>query len=60
MKIKVNNCVGCETCMSYCELRDNSYIWKCDECGEEDDDIYYFEGNELCTRCILKRLEKVN
>lgn len=30
----------------------------CDCCGEEDQ-LYYFGGQELCAECILDRLEKV-
>ena len=60
MKKKVNNCVGCEVCYDYCEYKNNDYFeFYCDECNDETD-LYYFEGDELCVSCILGRLEKVN
>lgn len=61
MKIKVNGCVGCEPhmCGGYCEYRDNTYEWHCDDCGEEDT-LYYFDDKELCLNCIIHRLEEVN
>jgi hypothetical protein len=31
----------------------------CDKCGETVDDLYYFDGEQLCVDCILKQLEKV-
>lgn len=31
----------------------------CDECGEDVEKLYEFEGEELCLDCIEKRLEVV-
>lgn len=31
----------------------------CDCCGEEVEDLYYFDCEQLCADCILKLLEKV-
>lgn len=60
MKIKVNNCCDCGLpCMAYCELRDNSYEYRCDECGDETQ-LYEFDGKELCESCVLSRLTKIN
>lgn len=60
MKIKVNGCVDCGLqCLQYCEKRDDTYEWRCDECGEEDT-LYYFDDKELCLDCIKQRLEIVN
>ena len=60
MKIKVNNCVDCgKPCMLFCPLRDDSYTWVCDECGEETQ-LYEWEGKELCLDCLEKYLDKVN
>lgn len=60
MKIKVNNCCDCGlSCTTFCPLRDDSYEWACDECGN-DTQLYEFEGQELCFSCIEQRLEKVN
>ena len=60
MKIKVNNCVSCGLpCMLFCPLRDDSYEWVCDDCGEQTQ-LYDYEGKELCLDCIERRLDKVN
>ena len=56
-----SECVGCpdnmgciyELCPYYKVVRHY-----CDECGQEDD-LYYWNGCELCTTCILKQLERV-
>lgn len=31
----------------------------CDECGEEED-LYYFEGREVCLNCIKAELGQVS
>ena len=31
----------------------------CDKCGETVDDLYHFDGDQLCQDCILQQLEKV-
>ena len=60
MKVKVNNCVDCgKPCMLFCPVRDDSYEWHCDKCGDEGQ-LYYYEGKELCASCVLRMLEKVN
>lgn len=60
MKIKVNNCCDCGLpCMLFCPLRDDSYIWECDECGDETQ-LYEYNDKELCLSCIEKLLEKIN
>ena len=60
MKIKVNGCVECGLpCMLFCPLRDDSWEYHCDECGDETQ-LYEFDGRELCSRCVLDSLDKVN
>lgn len=59
MKITTSDCVECdlpciyEACRYYKAER-----YLCDECNEEAE-LYYFDGQELCADCILNRLEKV-
>ena len=60
MKVKVNGCVDCGLpCMLFCPLRDDTYIYKCDECGDETQ-LYEWDGQELCLDCIESKLDKVN
>ena len=60
MKIKVNGCVDCgKPCMLFCPLRDDSYIWECDKCGDETQ-LYEYEEKELCIDCNKQSLTKVN
>lgn len=62
MKRIENECVGCTEmglpCRgSACPNR-NVERFYCDECKEEAE-LYYYDGEELCIDCIVKRLEKV-
>lgn len=62
MKKLENECVGCPKEMgclgSSCPNRNVPHFY-CDECGEEDEKIYYYDGEELCIECIKNRLEEV-
>jgi len=61
MKISENNCVNCPDDMgclgSSCPYADTLHYY-CDDC-EREEELYYFEGEELCVECILERLDKV-
>lgn len=35
-------------------------VWICDECGDEDVELFEYEGQELCIDCIKKMLPRVN
>lgn len=60
MKVKVNGCIDCGLpCMLFCPLRDDSYIYTCDNCGAETQ-LYEWEGQELCLECVEQSLEKIN
>lgn len=60
MKKKINGCVDCgKPCMLFCPLRDDSWEFYCDDCGDETQ-LYEYEGKELCLNCVEARLEKVN
>ena len=62
MIVVENECVGCpddlgciyNACPYYKVVR---YI--CDTCRSEVDDLWYFDGEQLCKDCILNQLEKV-
>jgi hypothetical protein len=55
-----NECCDCglpcvyESCPYWAVTR-----FYCDECNDEYESIYHFEGEQLCIDCIEKRLEKV-
>ena len=55
-----SDCVECglpclyESCPHYRVVR-----YECDDCGDEVEDLYHFDGEELCIDCVEKRLERV-
>ena len=57
-----DECVGCPTelgCLgSACPNRNVPHFY-CDECKEDVETLYYYDGTELCLECIEKMLEKV-
>ena len=58
MIIKEDLCVACETCMN-CGRKYDYFYHVCDEC-ESDEQLYEYEGMELCAECLLSRFEKVD
>lgn len=58
-----NQCVGCPPergCTKpHCKYW-NVPVWVCDKCGEEDTDLYDYEGQELCEYCLLQTVPKVH
>lgn len=54
-----NHCVGCDIrCRgSGCPLREVK-VHYCDRCGEELDDIYEVDGEELCEECLKEMFIK--
>ena len=58
-----NECCGCASpgfpCIGdRCELLHvKHYI--CDNCGEEVEELYWYDGNQLCKYCVLENLEVV-
>ena len=60
MKKIENECCDCGLpCLgSSCPNR-NVVRYYCDECGDENETLYHFDGEELCRYCLLKRFEKV-
>lgn len=58
MRVVVNECVDCGLpCLGSSCPKKNVVRYLCDECEEEE--LYYFDGEELCLNCIEERLEKV-
>jgi hypothetical protein len=63
MIITRNECCNCATstfpCIGKrCPLQ-NQKVYICDDCKDEVDELYEFEGEELCIDCIKKRLKVV-
>ena len=54
-----DGCVDCglpciyEACPHYKVIR-----YYCDKCGD-DNDLYYWDGYQLCADCVLDQLEKI-
>jgi len=59
MVVVESDCCDCglpcihEACIHFKVIR-----FYCDQCGCEDD-LYYWNGEQLCSSCILEELEKV-
>ena len=58
MKETRNECVNCgKPCLVSCPYKNVTRFY-CDECGAEEQ-LYYYEGQELCIDCIKNQLDKV-
>lgn len=57
-----DECVGCPEWMgclgNSCPYKNVPHLY-CDNCEDEVDCLYYFDGQQLCIECIIDRLEKV-
>ena len=58
-----NECCGCATesypCMgSACPNRNVPHFY-CDKCGEDVEELYKVDGEELCEECLKDNFEKV-
>ena len=60
MIVKESECVDCGLPCIYhaCPYYEVTRFY-CDECKDEHDVLYHFDGQELCIDCIADRLEKV-
>lgn len=54
-----NECVGCPSNMGCigegCMYR-YSPVFVCDDCKEEVDELYEYEGQQLCLECLLHEI----
>lgn len=57
-----NECAGCTPergCLgSTCPNLNVPHLY-CDDCGEEESELYEYDGEKLCADCLLNRFEKV-
>ena len=59
----MNDCVRCADGCHHCGLRTPYFHYFCDECGAEitsdDEKLYAYGSDDLCTECLLGRFEEV-
>ena len=58
-----DECCGCATesypCMGSACLNRHVLHLYCDKCKEDVDNLYEYEGEQVCVDCILKDFKKV-
>lgn len=58
-----DECVGCPKeigCLGYsCPNRNVMHLY-CDECNDDVEDLYDYNGKELCEECVLNKLRKLS
>lgn len=60
-----DECLGCAVpsypCRGASCPQRHIRVWICDMCGEEmydDDDVYEYDGNDVCRDCLLNMARK--
>ena len=57
-----NECVGCPPEMgclgNICPNRNVMHLY-CDKCKDDCEELYVFDGEELCRDCLLDSFEKI-
>ena len=53
-----NECVGCPQGCIHCG-RDKTQHLYCDRCGADCEELYVFDGEELCEDCLKDSLERI-
>lgn len=58
-----DECCGCATpsypCMgSSCPYRNVKHLY-CDNCGDDVEKLYKYDGKEICEECLLKEFEVI-
>lgn len=58
-----NECCGCATesypCLgSSCPNRNVPHLY-CDRCGDDCEELYDLDGEELCKECLLNSFKKI-
>ena len=58
-----DQCVGCppeKGCLGHACPNMHIPVWYCDECGEEDVDLYEVDEEEVCAKCALQMLPMIH
>lgn len=61
MKQIENHCVGCGDmypCIGAGCSRRHVEVYYCDKCGEEIDDVYEADDEDLCEDCLKEKFKK--
>ena len=53
-----NDCVGCPQGCVHCGRDKTQHIY-CDRCGADCEELYVFDGEELCEDCLKNSLERI-
>lgn len=60
MIVTESDCVSCDLpCIGSACKYFKVVRFICDECGKDAEELYHWDGEELCIDCILDQLEKV-
>lgn len=54
----VDACNGCEICLGCGKKHTKKLV--CDNCGDDENQLYYFDDKELCIDCIEELLDPVD
>lgn len=57
-----DQCVGCPTemgCLGSVCPHMNVPVLICDECHEYVDDLYWYDGEQICEDCLLNHFDRV-
>lgn len=53
-----NDCVDCPQGCIQCGRNHTPHLY-CDECGEDAEVLYDYDGEELCQECLLEHFNKI-
>lgn len=53
-----NDCVSCDLPCVNCGLKHNPHLY-CDGCGDEVEELYKVDCEELCEECLKNNFEKI-
>lgn len=60
MIVKESDCVGCQLpCIHKSCPHYEVFVFYCDKCKDPVEDLWEFDGEQLCADCIFDSLDKV-